>query len=74
MSRRLLLDDQGPYLLVALDKLGQVRECLRAAGISFQEDPDASATCAGPVIGVFRFPRAGDREELERALEEAGLD
>lgn len=61
-------DARGPYLLLAHVDLGEVAAWLAARGVPFEEDPDASVTCAGPVVGVLRFATDIDRAAVDRLL------
>ena len=60
----------GLHLLVAFDELEAVIAWLVRHGVRFREDPDASATCAGPVFGVLRFEADCDRAAIDAILAE----
>lgn len=61
-------DARGPYLLLAHADLAEVAAWLAARGVAFEEDPDASVTCGGPVVGVLRFATDVDRAAVNLLL------
>lgn len=61
-------DSRGPYLLIPHCDLAEVSLWLDGRGVDFEEEADASRTCAGPVVAVLRFPDDVDRERLAGIL------
>ncbi|MCP3914730.1 MAG: hypothetical protein GY711_04120 [bacterium] len=56
-------------MLVAPDELGPVSTWLIEQGVRFDEDEEASQSCAGPVLHVLCFPPSVGRTELQRVLD-----
>ena len=48
--------------------VAEVATWLATRGVAFEEDPDASVTCAGPVVGVLRFATDIDRAAVDLLL------
>ena len=61
-------DSRGPYLLIPHCDLAEVALWLDGRGVDFEEEADASRTCAGPVVAVLRFPGDVDRHGLAGIL------
>ena len=62
----------GPYLMLPLTQLAQVRELLDLHGIRYWPDADAISLDGRPAIVVINFGRAGDGARVQHLLDEAG--
>ena len=54
----------GPYLMVPMAQLGQVREQLDQHAIRYWVDADAISLDGKPAIAVINFGRAGDATRI----------
>ncbi len=62
----------GPYLMVPMAQLGQVREQLDQHAIRYWVDADAISLDGKPAIAVINFGRVGDATRIQTILDEAG--
>ena len=70
---KLSLDsDRRPYLILAVDELEPVVQWLIECGVDFEEDPEASQSCAGPVVSILRFRKDADVQRVQAALDGYG--
>jgi hypothetical protein len=61
----------GPYLMVPLDQLDDVRLVLNNAGIAHAVSADAIQLDGRPVIAVIDFGRSADPVRIQQALDAA---
>jgi hypothetical protein len=63
--------DAGPYLMVPLAQLSEIRAILQQHGIAHAVDEDAIQLDGRPVIAVVNFGRRADTARLQQLLDEA---
>jgi hypothetical protein len=61
--------DAGPYLLVPMEQLEEVREALERRQISFTLGEDAIELDGSPVIAIVDFGRDADPARIQEALD-----
>jgi hypothetical protein len=62
----------GPYLMVPLAQLPDVRERLDRDSIRYWVDRNAISLDGKPAVIVVNFGRAGDASRIQSLLDEAG--
>ena len=62
----------GPYLMIPMGQLRHVRELLDCHAIRYWVDSDAISLDGKPAIVVINFGRAGDANQIQTLLDEAG--
>jgi DhnA family fructose-bisphosphate aldolase class Ia len=63
--------DAGPYLMVPLEQLPEVRTLLQGHAIPHVVDEDAIQLDGKAVIAVINFGRAADPAQIQKLLDEA---
>jgi hypothetical protein len=62
----------GPYIMLPLTQLDEVRELLREQGISFWVDSHAISLDNEPLIAVINLGLDGDAARVQAILDKAG--
>lgn len=62
----------GPYLMVPVGQLESVQEALERHSIKYWVDADAISLDDEPAIAVVNFGRAGDADQIQAILNDAG--
>jgi hypothetical protein len=62
----------GPYLMVTIEQLNEVRRLLDGHSIRYWVDEDAISLNGEPETAVVNFGRGGDSEAVQRILDAAG--
>ncbi|MGD0767417.1 MAG: hypothetical protein ABSB42_04250 [Tepidisphaeraceae bacterium] len=73
-KRRLTVNTEGnagPYLMVPLDQLPEVRNVLQQNGIGHVVAPDAIGLNGRPVIAIIDFGRSADVGRIQAVLDAA---
>ncbi len=63
--------DAGPYLMVPLEQLPEVRRVLQQNGIKHTVAPEAVRLAGKPVIAIIDFGRRADAARIQAALDAA---
>jgi hypothetical protein len=61
--------DAGPYLMVPLEQLPDVRRVLQENGIGHSVEPDAIGLDGKPVIAVINFGRRANVARIQEVLD-----
>lgn len=62
----------GPYLMVPVSQLTEVRQLLDAGGIRYQVEEDAISLNGAPEVAVIDFGHGADAEAIQAIIDGVG--